>query len=372
MPTLLLLLLGGFVLLVLGAHFLVLGASRLALRAGVSPLLIGLTVVAWGTSTPELAVSIKAGLSGQADIALGNAVGSNIFNVLIILGACAALLPLAVGRQLVIRDVPLMFLVSALPLALGFDGRISRLDGLLLVGGLAAYTFFSVRAGRREAQAAGRQAELPGPGAPAARPASWILDATYAASGLVVLVLGARWLVQGSVDLARLAGLSELVIGLTVVAAGTSLPEVATSIIATLRGERDIAVGNVVGSNIFNILAVLGAGALAAPDGLAVPAAALNFDIPVMMAVSFACLPIFFTGSRISRWEGLLLLGYYAAYTAYLILKAAEHDALPAFSAVMLDFVIPLTALTILAALVVALRDARRREKSGAANSTES
>ncbi len=167
------------------------------------------------------------------------------------------------------------------------------------------------------------------------------------AVGLGLLVLGSRWLVGGAVDLAGALGVSDLIVGLTIVAAGTSLPEVATSVVASLRGERDIAVGNVVGSNIFNILAVLGLSSLVSPDGIAVAPSMTTFDIPVAIVVAVACLPILFTGHLIARWEGGVFLGYYVAYTLYLILNAAEHDALPAYSTVMLIFVLPLTALTI-------------------------
>jgi cation:H+ antiporter len=165
--------------------------------------------------------------------------------------------------------------------------------------------------------------------------------------GLVMLVLGARWLVDAAIHFARLIGVSELVIGLTIIAAGTSLPEVATSVIASVRGERDIAVGNVVGSNIFNLLAVLGLSSIVSPAGIKVQPAALTFDIPVMIAVALACAPIFVTGHRIARWEGGVFVFYYVAYTAYLILNAKTHDTLPAFSAVMLEFVLPLTLLTL-------------------------
>ena len=174
--------------------------------------------------------------------------------------------------------------------------------------------------------------------------------------GLVLLVLGARWLVQGAADLARLLGVSELLIGLTIVAAGTSLPEAATSVVAAVRRERDIAVGNIVGSNIFNMLAVLGASAAASPGGVAVPQTALHFDVPVMAAAALACLPVFFTGGRISRPEGALFLGYYAAYVTYLILGASHHEALPAFSMAMLFFVLPGTVLGIGVSVVWALR----------------
>jgi cation:H+ antiporter len=182
--------------------------------------------------------------------------------------------------------------------------------------------------------------------------------------GLGLLVYGARWLVEGAVTLARTLGVSELVIGLTVIAAGTSLPEVAASVVAGLRGERDIAVGNVIGSNLFNILSVLGLAALVAPGGINVAPAALTFDIPVMIAAALACSPIFFTGHSIARWEGAVFLSYYAAYTAYVVLNARTHDALPAFSAVMLEFVGPLTMITLAIGYV---RHAAGRRDSGSA-----
>ena len=188
------------------------------------------------------------------------------------------------------------------------------------------------------------------------------MNVIYVVAGLGLLVLGARWLVEGAVTVAQHFGVDELIIGLTIIAAGTSLPEVATSIIASVRGERDIAVGNVVGSNLFNILGVLGLSSIVAPEGLPVSAAALHFDIPVMIAVAVACLPIFFTGHLIARWEGAFFLTYFVAYTLYLVLTAAEHAALPLFSKAMVWFVIPLTGLTL---LVVTLRAVVKRERPG-------
>jgi len=178
-----------------------------------------------------------------------------------------------------------------------------------------------------------------------------------------LLVLGSRWLVNGAVQVATLLGVSQLVIGLTVVAVGTSLPEIATSVLASLRGERDIAVGNVVGSNLFNILSVLGISAMVAPSGIPVARAALTFDIPVMIAVAVACLPIFFTGHLIARWEGAVFLAYYMIYTLYLVLNSTNHDALPAFSSAMLLFILPITAVT----LGILAARAWGRERSGGA-----
>ncbi|MHB1132179.1 MAG: calcium/sodium antiporter [Chloroflexota bacterium] len=340
----------GLVLLVLGGEALVRGASRLAAAAGISPLVVGLTVVAFGTSAPEAAVSLQSALAGQADIALGNVVGSNIFNVLFILGLSALIAPLVVARQLVRLDVPILIGVSLLVLVLALDGEVGTLDGLLLLGGIVAYTVFVLRESQRERG----QAAAAGGSAPVGRPTArqWVANIALVLVGLGLLVLGARWLVQGATALARGLGISEVVIGLTIVAAGTSLPEVAASLIATQRGERDIAVGNVIGSCIFNLLFILGLTAVTAPSALAVAPALLAFDLPVMLAAAVACLPIFFTRHRIDRWEGLLFLGYYLAYTLFLVLDSAGHDALPAFSAAMLEFVLPLTVVTLLVLFV--------------------
>jgi len=350
----------GLVLLLVGAELLVRGSSRLALSLGISPLVVGLTVVAFGTSAPELAVSVQSAWSGQADIALGNVMGSNIFNVLLILGISAVITPLVVTQKLVRVEVPFMIGISVLLGGLAWNGRLGRPEGAVLFGGLVAYTvltvLFAMREKGRDGAAPGREEADGRDRSRAAGKGFWIRSVLQVIAGLVLLVIGARWLVEGAVALARLLGLDDLVIGLTIVAAGTSLPEVATSIVASLRGERDIAVGNVVGSNIFNILGVLGLTALVAPHGIQVSPAALRFDLPVMIAVAVACLPIFLTGHRISRWEGALFLGYYGAYTAYLVLRAAQHQTLPVFSTVMLAFVIPLTVVTLIVPFVRALR----------------
>lgn len=341
----LILLLLGLALLFAGAELLVRGASRLAAIVGISPLVIGLTVVAYGTSAPEMAVSIDAALSGQVDISLGNVIGSNIFNILFILGICAIIVPLQVAQQLVWLDVPLMIGASLLVFLMGLDATISRLDGIILFSGAIMYTVFAILQGRRESVEVER--EYAGKFSGENNAGSWPVQVFYILLGLAMLVYGARWLVDGAVVIARLLGISDFVVGLTIVAAGTSLPEVATSVIASIRGERDIAVGNVVGSSIFNILAVLGLSSIVAPNGISVPPAALAFDIPVMIAVALACSPIFFTGHLIARWEGALFLAYYGAYATYLVLDAKGHDSLPAFNAVVLQFALPLTLVTL-------------------------
>lgn len=341
----------GLVLLVAGAELLVRGAARLAARFGISPLVIGLTVVAIGTSSPELAVSVQSGLSGQADIAVGNIVGSNIFNVLVVLGLSALIAPLVVQQQLVRFDVPLVIGVSVLFWVMALDGRIGLFDGLLLTAGIVAYTVFAIRQSRQESPEIQAEYAREFDGGASA----WIdrlpVQIVFIAAGLALLVLGATWLVDSAVAIAHAFGVSEIVIGLTIVAVGTSLPELATSLVAALRGERDIAVGNVIGSSLFNLLAIAGIAALVTPGGLDVAAALVRFDLPVMIAVALACLPIFATGHRIARWEGALFLGYYAVYVSYLILAATQHMALPAYSATMLGFVLPLTVVTLIVLL---------------------
>ena len=337
-----LLLIVGLVLLLGGAELMIRGAARLAVATGLSPLVVGLTVVAFGTSAPELAIGVDAALRGAPAIAVGNVVGSNIANVLLILGLSALVAPLRVARQLIRLDVPLMLALSVLVLLLALDGRIGRVEGGALVLMAVGYTAFVVRLARRESAAA-RAAEAP---EPAVR-AVWWRDLALVIVGLVLLVLGARALVSAAVSIALSLGLGELVVGLTVVAVGTSLPEIAASAVATVRGHGQMAVGNVVGSNIFNLSAVLGASAAVAAGGMPVSAAARTFDLPVMTAVAFACLPIFFTGHRIARWEGGLFLGYYVAYAAYLLLDNTGHDAAPLLGRAMMGFVLPLTAVTL-------------------------
>lgn len=355
--TILLFLLG-LALLVVGAELLVRGAATLARRLGIPSLIVGLTVVAYGTSAPELAVSTKAALAGSADLALGNVVGSNIFNVLFILGVSSLILPLAVSRQLIRLDVPLMIGVSLLAWVLVLDGNFSRAEGVLFFLGAVVYTVVLVMMGRREAAASG-----PEEGAPPKSAPGIARDLVLAVAGLALLVLGARWLVDSSITIARAIGVSELIIAVTVVAAGTSLPEVATSITAALRGERDIAVGNVVGSNIFNLLCVLGGAAALSPEGVGVSSAALAFDVPMMVLTALLCLPIFFTGAIISRHEGALFLGLYVAYVAILIVGATAPGIASLGRAVLFFGIFPAVGIAL---VMVSLAQVRRRGAHGA------
>ena len=349
-----LLFVGGLILLVIGANTLVRGASKLAMSFGISPLVVGLTIVAFGTSAPEVAVSVGAVLDGKTDIAIGNVVGSNIFNVLFILGISALIAPLVVHSQLIRQEVPIMLGASVLLLALSLDGRLSFVDGGFLFVLLLAYTVFLVVQSRRETQAAKDEfAEQLQPARAGAWDGHWAAQIGLIVAGLVALVHGSDYLVQASVDFVKAIGVSDLVIGLTIVAAGTSMPEVATSIAAAIKGERDIAVGNVVGSSTFNILGCLGLSGLVSGDlGLAMAPSVLAFDIWVMLAVALACLPVFMTGREIARWEGGVFLGYYVAYVTYLTLAAQQHDALQTFSGVMLGFVVPLTVVTLVAVTI--------------------
>ena len=356
MALTLLSLLGGLALLILGGEWLVAGASRLATRFGIAPLVVGLTVVAFGTSAPEIMVTASAAWEGgpAGNLALGNVVGSNIFNVLAILGVCALLAPLVVQGSMLRRELPLMVLVSALTLWLGRDGLYSRGEGALLFAILLLYLLVLLRQ-VRQGQPAPTETATASAATGHVGPSLLRIIA-----GLVLLVLGARWLVAGAVEIATLIGLSETVIGLTIVAAGTSLPEVAASVMATVRGERDIAVGNIVGSNIFNLCAALAVAAIVAPAGVAAPASIRAFDGPVMLAVALLCVPVFLSGQRIGRWEGAMLLGYYVAYVTYLVLVATQSAALAWYSPLMLYGVVPVTALVVLANLARAVTQRRQ------------
>ncbi len=250
-----------------------------------------------------------------------------------------------------------MIAASLLALFFGLNGSIGRLEGFIFTAAFTGYLVLVVKLSRR---GKGVGQESTSRSGPKGERGSGTWQVTLIGCGLALLVAGAHLLVDGAMEIARGLGVSELVIGLTVVAAGTSLPEVATSVTASIRGERDIAVGNVVGSNIFNILAILGFAGIIAPDGISLSPAVLRFDMPVMVASAVACLPIFFTDHLIARWEGMLFLGYYGAYTAFLILKSSEHAALPIFSGVMVGFVLPITVVTLITITIRSIRDKKR------------
>lgn len=320
-----LMLAAGLVLLIVGADLLIKGAARLASAFGIPSLVIGLTVVAFGTSAPELAVSVKAAFSGEAELAVANVVGSNIVNVLLILGASAVILPLIISKQLIRQDVPIMVLLSIALFLMVQDGQLSKIESGIFVVGLVCYTFFLFWQGKKQGvevvdDEVAEMLQKPHP--------AW-QSALFVLAGLALLVIGSGWLVDSAVQLAKSWGVSEAVIGLTIVAIGTSMPEMVTSIVAAIKGEGDIAVGNIVGSNIFNILCVLGVSGLVSPIPLQVGEQLSQLDIPVMLAVAMLCIPFFFAGAILNRIEGALFLACYVAYTWYLIAVALQHSYLP-------------------------------------------
>lgn len=306
----------GLVALYFGAEFLVKGGAALALRLGLSPLVIGLTVVAFGTSGPEMVVSVQAGLSGQGALAVGNVVGSNICNIALILGVCALICPLRADRQVIRREVPIMIGVAVLGLVVLFDGYVARWEGALLLAGLVVYTVVTVRQARREGASGGVEefaASLP---EGAGGHSGLVVNIVRVAGGLGILIVGSHLFVKGAVSLAQQWGMSEVAIGLTVVAVGTSLPELATSLMGAIKRQADLAIGNVVGSNIFNLLGILGVAALLKP----IEAPELQWvDLGLMLLVSVTLLPVVRSGNQISRVEGVLLLAGYIGYTTWLL-----------------------------------------------------
>jgi cation:H+ antiporter len=321
--TIALFILGGFVGLIVGGELLVRGASNLAAAMKVPPLVIGLTVVALGTSAPELAVTVQSCYENEADLAVGNIVGSNIANLLLILGLAAVVAPLTVSSQLFKLDIPVMIAAAIALFALGSDGSVSRGEGIALVVAMCMYLGWTMREARRESRKLEKELEELTPEDVPATPKTFIVNTIVGIAGLALLVYGADYTVNGCVELAKRFGVSELVIGLTIVAVGTSLPEMVVSVVAAMRGKRDLAVGNVIGSNILNVFAVLGIGAVVAPAGVAVSADSLAFDIPLMVAVSIVCYPVFLSGSSVTRLEGALMLLFYGVYVAWLAYCAA-------------------------------------------------
>ena len=298
-----------------GAEWLVGGGSKTAKKLGISPLIIGLTLVAYGTSAPELVVSVDAALAGEGGISIGNVVGSNICNIALILGLCAVITPLTVNRAMLKSDVPVMAATAvAFCLIYWWQDGIGRIGGLILFAGFVLYNIKVIISAKKEAAANSLTESAEEDGEKAEKPLYLYL--LLAVFGLVVLVLGSKAFLRGAIDIAKLTGLSNTVIGLTIVAVGTSLPELATSVVAAIKGERDIAIGNVVGSNIFNILLIMGVAPLIAP----LTGANIQFwDLAALLATTFILIPFMITGFRLNRAEGVILLAMYGAYTAWLI-----------------------------------------------------
>ena len=296
------------VLLFAGAEALVRGSASLGLRAGLGRLTVGLTIVAIGTSSPELVVSVKAALSQQGDIAVGNVIGSNTFNIAVILGLTALLCPIPVQQQVIRIDAPIALACALVLVLLLLDGALGRVEGALLVTGMLAYVWMNLVLAQRlgaGVQDAGEEGAIPG------LSRHWGIDLALIAVGLAVLVVGSHLLVDHSVSLARDLGIGEAVIGLTIVAAGTSMPELATSIVAALRRQPDIAIGNIVGSNVFNVLGILGVASLVSPLGAS---GVSMFDYGTMLAFTVLLIPLLYTGRMLHRIEGVFLLALYAVY----------------------------------------------------------
>lgn len=327
----------GLLLLIAGAEWLVRGAVRLAAALKVRPLVVGLGVVALGSSVPQLAVSLQATFVGTPDIAVGSLVGSNIFSLLVTLGLSALIIPLRVSRQLLRLDIPLLIGASALVFGLALNEQLGRLEGGILLLGLVGYLGVLWRQSRHPGRVATPQGTAP-----------WLKCLGMMLGGLLLLVAGSHWLLEAALELATDFGLSDRVIGLTIVAVGTSLPELATSLVAALRGHREIAVGNVIGSNLFNLLGVLGLTAVLAPAPLSVSPNALDFDLPVMLGVTLLCLPLFYSGYRVTRVEGLVLLGLYAAYGLHVVTFTTGMPLAARLEELMLFYVLPVLAAVVL------------------------
>ncbi len=323
----------GLVVVSFGADALVRGATSIAAALGISPLVIGLTVVSFGTSAPEAAVSVSSVWQGQGSLALGNVVGSNIFNSLMILGLAAVVSPLVVSRQVIRKEAPIMLLVSVLILPILMDSFLSRLEAAGLFMGLLIYTGWAVYSGKKAPAQEVEEVEVP-------KDKTW-QSWSWLIGGAMLLVLGSNWMVDGAVEIARYLGLSELVIGLTIVSVGTSLPELATSISASMKKQPDIAVGNVVGSNLFNLLGVLGVAGLASSSGIEISFDAIAWDVGFVVFSALICLPILLTGMVISRLEGVLFLALYGLFLIRLFFDATGNPRLEQFQFLLLYGIAP-------------------------------
>ena len=353
---------GGLLALLLAGHLVVRAASALGARLGLSPMVIGLTIVAAGTSAPELAVVGQAIAVDDTELAVGSIIGSNIANVLLVLGIASLLGAIHVTSRVVRIDIPVMIAASALFLLFALDGTLGRVDGVILFGGLVLFVTWTLQATRRRPNRGDVEAStraLSG-GATDAAPAGPSLARVIVelVGGIAVLAVAARFVVSGAEEIARSLGVPELIVGLTIVALGTSAPEIVTTLVAAFQGRRDLAVGNAVGSNIFNILLVLGVAGMLAPSGISVSEDALQLDLPILLAAAIACLPIVAWDHTLNRWEGAIFVSYYAAYLVFLVLDATGHRAKDPFALIMLGFVLPLTIIT---AATVVLRKRRQR-----------
>ncbi|HEY6801371.1 MAG TPA: calcium/sodium antiporter [Agromyces sp.] len=316
-----LLFLVGVVAVIGGAELVVRGGARVAARLGISPLVIGLTVVAIGTSAPELAVGIDAALRGNGALALGNIAGTNTVNLLFIFGLVAVIRPLPLTRQTIRVDLPFMIAAAVALFVMGLDGKLTTTEGIILIAGAVVFTTLTVLNARRQSVVVREEYAAEYGTTKSSRPKlDLLVNVMLLIAGIVIIVIGADWLVDGAVELAAQFGVSDAFIGLTVVAIGTSAPEIVTAIVATIRNERDIAVGNLLGSSVYNILVILGVTAVVPEGDIPVPTELAFVDIPVMLAATLACIPVFLTRRLVTRLEGAIFMSAYAAYLAYLII----------------------------------------------------
>ncbi|MFK7768090.1 MAG: calcium/sodium antiporter [Mariniblastus sp.] len=342
------LVIAGLATLLVGGELLLRGATKIAAFFGMSNLMIGLTIVSLGTSAPEAAICIDAALSGNAEIALGNIIGSNIANVLLILGLTAVIIPIVVHRKIIQREIPIMIACSLLFLLVVLDGELSRIDGMILLTGMITFFVWQFLSSMEEPDLnqENQEPESADPDANSESGSGFIFSIIFILLGMGMLWFGAGWLVQGATSLASSFGVSELVIGLTVVAIGSSAPEIVTSLMAAKRGFPEMAIGNVVGSNIANLLLVGGTTAVISKN-IVVPAPAMEFDIPFMIVASLACLPILATGHKISRWEGALFLCCFILFTVFLFFRAEVTVVFPKWSMFVWPVATPLILATV-------------------------
>jgi len=308
----------GLAALVAGAEVMVRGATKIASRLGISALIVGVTIVAIGTSMPEMAIGVVAASEGTGELAVGNIAGANVINLLFVLGLSALMLPLAIESRTLRYELPVMAGAAVLLLVLAFDGVLSRVDGVILVSCAIVYTVAVVWAARRETRDVAAEF-IEAASITATGRGTTALHVAMMLGGIAIIVLGAERLVGAAVGIAVGFGVSEALIGLTVVAIGTTAPELATTVVSTLRGNRDIAVGNLLGSSIYNVLLILGVTCLVPAHGIALPPALVRVDIPIMVAVTLACIPIFITGRRVGRVEGGAMVCAYLGFLAFVL-----------------------------------------------------
>ncbi|HKK24163.1 MAG TPA: calcium/sodium antiporter [Gracilimonas sp.] len=349
----------GLAVLIGGAELFLRAVDKFGAAWSVSPVVMGLTVVAFATGAPELAISLQAAIDGKPDLVLGNILGSNVANILLILGIAGLVHPLKITNRIIKVDVPMVIMASTLLFILAIDGLLSPLDGGIIFMGLILYSifmYFQIKKDRKQnKRKKSEEVKLDEPVTPQFY-GKYIL---LLLGGLVFIVLGSRWMVASAVEIAGILGISELIIGLTIVSIGTSLPEVATSVSAVRHGDSDTAVANVMGSNLYNILLTLSLTVLIAPGAIDVSQEAINLDLPIMLIVAIACLPLFWPGKELGRKEAIGFLFYYVAYMTYLVFLAMEHPFKETMEVIMVWGIFPITAFLVILKFLFDFRSKR-------------